>query len=544
MHGGRPLLRSATGDRRPLPAARVRSILAPIRKRRAWPLALLLAAAAALSLPTAASALELEIVNESGRSPDDIYVTVVSPGAFDVAGAANDVPQKLSEIPAGKLTIDQLISGRVYISYGAAVQEGVPFDSLTRFDWAEMTVTPVAEDVANLTAVDQFAIGMRLDTLNGSGDRLESVGAANSNTIFAALQEIPGGPLATVRDADGNILRILSPLHSTAYPDLGDYVRSMAGEIIALRTAFFGTPFTTTHYSGTFAADGSIVLHGITDPPGGAPPQIAIGAPELIEDIYTGGNTPNNAEGAIRRDLLSAFSAGFWNGRYGNDALSFCTDPIVDAQGSYCPHGFNQPAFGDARLALSAFPTCEQYAAVINQHSDAYGNPYSDASKKVAVGLPQPADGGEVSTLRLTILPDTGDAQPTAGGNPNCGAAPPAPPPAASTAVPPTASPPARVRLFKLFRQARVKGARARIGRIVCTGRCGRVRLVARQGRRVLGRGRSSVKGRKAALLLRLTKPGKRLLVRRGRLRAKATVWVTPPGGSTVRRQWTVRLID
>ena len=142
----------------------MRSLLASIRRRLTWSASLLLAAAATMSLPAAASALEFEIVNESGRSSEDIYVTVAGPKAYEVTGAANDVPQKLSEITAGKLTIDELVSGRVFISYGAGVQEGVPFNSPTRFDWAEMTVTPVAEDVANLTAVDQFAIGMRLDT--------------------------------------------------------------------------------------------------------------------------------------------------------------------------------------------------------------------------------------------------------------------------------------------------------------------------------------------------------------------------------------------
>ncbi len=351
---------------------------------------------------------------------------------------------------------------------------------------------------------------MRLDTFNGSGGHLETVGAANSNTIFAALQEIPGGPQSTVRDGNSNILRVLSPLHSSAYPDLGEYVRSLAGETISLHTAFFGSPFTTTHYSGTFAPDGSIVLNGTTNPIGAAPPQIAISGSELIEDIYTGANTPNNVEGAIRRDLLAGFSSGFWNGRYGNDALSFCTDPIVDAQGSYCPHGFNRPGFGEARSALSPFPTCEQYAAVINQHSDVYGNPYSDASKKVAVALDQPVDSGEVAKLQPD---DPARLRQRAAG---------------------------RRRQLRL-RRRRARGRRGRreaagpaprrarqgqvpqalaarrrpipLGRVICPGGCARVIATAKSGRTTVARGRRRGAASNRVLVLKLTKAGRRAAV-------------------------------
>jgi hypothetical protein len=354
-------------------------------------------AAVAAMFPAAASALEFAVVNESGRGPEGVYVTVVGdPATYDVPGMVNDEPKKLSEIPGQKLTIEKLVSGRVYISYGAGVKEGVTLESPTRFDWAELNVHPVSTDVANLTAVDQFGIGMRLDTYSASDEHLEWLGDANSNTIFEALQQIPGGPQATVKGGGGNILRVVSPLHSSAYPDLGDYVRSMSGKTIALHTAFFGTPFTTSKYSGTFAADGSITLSGTSNPPGAAPAMIPVAGAGLIEDIYTGAHTPNNLEGAIRRDLLAGFSTGLWDGKYGNDALSFCTNPQTTTQGSWCPNGFNQPAFGDARTELSSFPTCEQYAAVINQYADSYGNPYSDASKKVAVSLDQPASGGSV----------------------------------------------------------------------------------------------------------------------------------------------------
>ncbi len=369
---------------------------------------------------------------------------------------------------------------------------------------------------------------------------LEAVGAANSNTIFNALQQIPGGPQSTVRGPAGNILRVISPNKSSAYPDLGDYVRSMAGKTIGLHTAFFGSPFTTSTYSGTFAADGSITLHGTTNPPGEAPSAITVAGNDLIADIYTGGNTPNDLEGAIYRDLLAAFSTGFWDGRYGNNALNFCSNPMTTAQGVWCPAGFNQPAFGDARTSLSPYPTCEQYAAVINQYSDVYGNPYSDAAKKVTVSLDQPGSGGEVETLRLTVLPDTGNAMPVQSGNPNCGAALPA------VSPPPAVTPKAKAKpavKFRFLARAKVRGRMAKVGRISCSVPCGRVKAVAKRGRAVIARKQGRVTKTNGPLKLRLTKVGKRVLKRSGRLKVRVIVWVTPAGERPLRKRHTVTLV-
>lgn len=509
---------------------------------RSRPLSLgLLALLLAMLFPSAASALNFEIVNESGRAPEDVYVTVEGEaGTFHVPGMVDNEPKKLSEVP-NPLAINQLISGRIYVSYGAGVQVGVPFDSPTRFDWAELTVTPAAEDVANLTAVDQFAIGMRLDTYDESGGHLETVGDANSDTIFDALQQIPGGPQATIRDGEGNVIRVLSPLHSSAYPDLGEYVRSMSGKTVTLHTAFFGTPFTTTTYSGTFAADGSIALHGTTNPLSSAPETIELDGGELIEDIYTGANTPNDIEGAIRRDLLSGFSAGFWDGRYGNDALSFCSSPATASDGDqYCPNGFNQPSFGDARAELSPFPTCEQYAAVINQYTDVYGNPYSDASKKVAVGLDQPFDGGPVTKLRLTILPDSGDAMPATSGNPSCGAD-----SSTSTSGDGSAAPAsgalasalgARPEVdLHLRHKARLRHGKVGIGSISCPTACGSVTAIARKGKTVVARGRTKLAKPRGPLTLTITGAGRALLAKSPGMKVAIAVSVGADTGATAK---------
>jgi hypothetical protein len=511
-----------------------------VRTRLLLPLAPLLAA---LLLPAVASAaLQVEIDNEkSGHG--DAYVTVVGAG-FDVEGEdaeghaiQNDVPAPVGE--GLTLMINKLIAGRIYISYGAGVTEGVTFDSPTRFDWAELTVTPAEGDVANLTAVDQFAIGMRLDTYGPSGEHLEWLGDANSETIFQALHEIPGGPQATI-ESGGETVRVVSPkLYPGYYPDLGEYVRSMSGKKITLHTPFFNEEVrTTSEYSGRFAADGSITLSGWLDsdnpsaPAGQAPPSFTIPGSELIDEIYPAAHTPNDLEGAMRRDLFAGFSIGLWGGRYGNDAISFCPTPATNPElkGSWCPH-FSQSAFGDARTELSPYPTCEQYAAVINQYADAYGNPYSDTSKEVTVGL----DPAKVKTLKLTVLPDSGNAQPKASGNPNCGAGPPASPAATKAASTTTAAATAlRARVgFHLLRRARVKRRKVKVGAVACPAGCGRIKALARRGRTVVARGIVKRSGPKRPLVLRLTRFGRWAAARHKRLKVRLDVWVTPPGQAT-----------
>ena len=321
---------------------------------------------AVLVLPACASAVELQIVNGSTYHDDEVWVAVYgAPGSYDVTDdeltpvAANEA-KRLSELHGGILEINEIVNGRVYISYGTPTVEPPDFASKTsRFAWVELNETGAEADKINLTAVDQFGIGMRLDSYGG-GQHLEALGSANSNTIFDALQQIPGGEAATIRNSSGAILRVLSPTH-TSYPNLGEYVRSMAGKEITVRSTFSSVEgFTASHYSGSFEADGSITLngsfHGPAVPAHEAPAEIHFPGAQLIEDVYTGANTPNDLEGSIRHDVLVGFMAGYWDGNYGNDAIGFCSNPEYHRSGyeafPYCQTGVNQPAFGAARPVL------------------------------------------------------------------------------------------------------------------------------------------------------------------------------------------------
>ena len=74
-----------------------------------------------LLFPSAAGALQLQIVNQSGRPDSQVFVNVAGVD-YDVPGMSNDTPVALSTIPNSTVTINQLVSGRVDISYG----QGVP----------------------------------------------------------------------------------------------------------------------------------------------------------------------------------------------------------------------------------------------------------------------------------------------------------------------------------------------------------------------------------------------------------------------------------
>ncbi|HNK35101.1 MAG TPA: hypothetical protein PK038_05960, partial [Solirubrobacterales bacterium] len=58
-------------------------------------------------LPGQAQALKFKIVNQSGRSADQVFVTVAgSPSNFNVPSVPNNEPVKLSSIPGQAITIN------------------------------------------------------------------------------------------------------------------------------------------------------------------------------------------------------------------------------------------------------------------------------------------------------------------------------------------------------------------------------------------------------------------------------------------------------
>jgi hypothetical protein len=355
----------------------------------------ILAGLVALVFPPSASAIDVKIANKSGREDSRVYV-MLSGGSSADGKLVADTPRRLSDLSGRSFALDQISAGRIYLSFGRPVRPNEPMDSPVRYDKVELTYP----GVANLTAVDFFAIPMRLQTLDGQGHVLGRLGySADTETVKKALLAIPGAKGAIVRTGLGTMARILSPqLSPTSYPLFDAYMKSLAGQRVIVRGAFYGNPFQTFVYRGTFTGSGDIVLSGsITGPSGTAPGyDLSVDGSSLNSAIYTvngeyswGGQvhhvSDNDVYAVIYRDLIAGYAWGYWGGRYGNDSAKW--------QG--------KPPFAAARRSSTPYATYNRYAAVIYGYSNAYGFSFSDTGpKRVVVGL------DDAKRLRIVIPPD------------------------------------------------------------------------------------------------------------------------------------------
>jgi hypothetical protein len=346
-------------------------------------------------LPSAASALTVKLDNRSEHRSDRVWV-MLSGGSSADGKLADGVPTRLDRIANRSFRIDGISAGRIYVSFGRPVAPNEPMDSPTRYDKVELTYP----GVANLTAVDFFAIPLRLQTLDRDGHVLGRLGySVDTTTVKRALLAIPGADRALIKTRIGTMARILSPqLSPSSYPLFGRYVSSLAGQSVVVRGAYYGTPYQTFVYRGTFADSGDVTLRGrIAGPSGTAPGyDLSVDGATLDSAIYTangeyrwGGGVhhvaDNDVYAVIYRDLISGYAWGYWGGRYGNDTAKW--------QG--------KPPFEAARVSPSPYATYNRYAAAIYRYSNAYGFAFSDTGpKKVVVGL------DDAKTLRIVIPPD------------------------------------------------------------------------------------------------------------------------------------------
>ncbi len=350
---------------------------------------------AALTAGSAEAAIDVQIVNQTGRPDRSVYV-MLSGGSSSDGRLRDNTPVRLSDIGGRRFPLTTISAGRIFFSFGSSVNNAEPPAARIRYDKVELTYP----GVANLTAVDFFAIPFRLQTLNARGRVQRTLGySAPTNTIVKALLRIRGASRALIKTAGGQFARVLSPqLSPTSFPSFRPYVDSLAGRRVVVRGAFFGTPFQTFTYAGTFTSNGSITLTGTIAPSGGRPAPgqaLSVAGPALAPAVYTvdgpyewGGAvhhvSDNDVYAVIYRDLIAGFAWGYWDGRYGND-----TDDWT-----------GKPPFAAARPGPARYATYNEYAAVIYRYSNAYGFSFSDTGpKQVQIALSAP-------TLRITILPD------------------------------------------------------------------------------------------------------------------------------------------
>lgn len=354
-----------------------------------------------------ASAFNVQVVNDSGVPAQNVYVMLEKASSSD-GQLTDEVGKRLSEINNSAFSISHISGGRIYISYGAPVATNEPNYAPTRYDKIELT-GPEAGGVANLTAVDFFAIPFDLQALEPSG---ATIGNAltyrcNTRTIVQRLQGL--APSAEVTNG-GQFVRFLSPqLSPSSYPSMAPYVESMSGQTIHVNDIFAkqGQPTLKLSYAGTFEAGGSITLKGTVtnESTNGeeAGEEVHIEGATLPSAIYTGDGPftvggkganvgENNQYSVIYRDIVAGFALGYWGGRYGNDTTDW----------------LRQPDFAAARVSPTPYATYDPYAALIGEYSEAYGYSFHDLGP---TPVTVPLNSSE-ETLRLTIDPEEGPSTP------------------------------------------------------------------------------------------------------------------------------------
>lgn len=357
----------------------------------------------------AADGLTVTVMNNNPDYPNsEVWVSATGVGTTAPEQALHD---------RDTFVLPNISSGRVWVSLGDPINSETfpsPDTSPLRFDTVELTYP----GVANLTAVDMFAIPMDIETFDADGNPLAAKKWACYTDVVqegvnSRLTEAGGDYEKVVRtDEQGSFLRLVSPnivsgLHPSGYPRFDAYLESLINVPLTIRGTAMGKTYL---YTGAFTIDpehpndpASLTL---TDE---GPDQLdpihvtgasLIGNSSNTENGIYGNNAPytvggiphsgNDVYGAVYRDLVAGFAYGFWgNGAYGNDSANFNVSnppgPFEDAQPTY--------------------PYYNVWAAALWPLTDAYGFPYGDTYNHDPARNPiveLPTNG----TLRITINPD------------------------------------------------------------------------------------------------------------------------------------------
>lgn len=516
----------------------------------------LAAVALALGAAAPASALNVQVVNNSGIDPSQVWLSLYNGPSSDNQ-LPNNTPVQLSSVTDQTFTIGDISAGRLYVAFGG---QGVDINTTTSTPIRNDKVEFTNPGVANLTAVDYFGIPMDLQTLDSTGAVLETLAyRCYTNTVAPALQALPGGTAATIQTSAKTFSKVMSPLLSDTYPLFTGYVQAMAGQSITVDSLYdgsaaLGLPAQKADMTGTFGADGSITLTGtITTLPSGPTATgqtLTIPGASIAQAVYTnnGTYTKNGAPGTvgdndvfavIYRDVVAGFALGYWGGKYGNSSSAW----------------LKQPPFAAAWPAPPSFtPYFHQYGATITEYSDAYGFPFTDLSPTtVQAGL-----GTNVATLRITINPDAGPNVAGCAGastpvtptptptptpdpaNPSAPTPAPAVNPAPAQAAPVTAVPPKRTTKGRAL--AIVETAKVRLDskqRLVLPVRCdgdpcrGDLRLFVRE--RVKAKAKAGKKRKPKSRVREVTVATARIAVDEGRT-DRIVVRFTKAGRTLLRR--------
>ena len=390
-----------------------------------------------LAVPVSGWSLNVVVKNLNTNYPDaQVYFSFKDApvtGTINGQAIVRDQAYAVADVGSG-INLQSFASGRIYFSLGAPLTgtgDPEPINSSvanwgTRFDKLELTFGQNPYGVANLTAIDYFAIPLAIKTYSGTTATGTPLGVLTyqqpGNTVAAQLGALTNNNAKVVlHDSKGNFLRVLGPTLSPSgvYPSFTPYLAAVqaAGQATQIRDLYSqagGTPATTTQtyqFIATFDTSGNIqLLGGGISFNGGATVgmghTIVIKANDLALGIYSA-NPPYTVDGAaanigqndvysaVVRDILTGYALGFVNSatpdaQHGNVAFK---DEISSNWWS-SPQAF---AFLQSNAAYY-----DQYAAYLQTISNAYGYPFSDRWEVVQVSI-NPAN---VGTMELDVLPD------------------------------------------------------------------------------------------------------------------------------------------
>ena len=267
-------------------------------------------------MSSTAPSLTVQVVNDSGTDDDEVFLLLTgdsvavtgnvqwlqlpqsssgtaTAGALNLLDTSGTVVSSYTgqTLPVYEFTVDTLISGRLMVSLGTAIEysnNAAPTATSQAMRWDKMEFGYPASG-ADLTSLDFFGIPMQFDFLDASGNvlatrsfyastptLLTSLYQLSPSTMADAFQQVSGGAASfgwnPTSDSLADFLRVIGPQTFTGnggspapYPSFAKYLSALE----AAATSFtisgvggVGTPAPANNnvrydYTGTVASDGS-----------------------------------------------------------------------------------------------------------------------------------------------------------------------------------------------------------------------------------------------------------------------------------------------
>jgi hypothetical protein len=377
-------------------------------------------------------------------------------------GGTIDANTSFAIAPGGTVTgldITSVTGGKLLLSLGTVLPNDNPtFQNNSggddgweiRWDKVELSLIPGQVSSINLTSTDFYGLDLQVQTFatsttmvpaatlswqQGADQLFPTLAGFANNGTDVAVPGPPGSDGVNVPGVGSNVLRVIAP--STIPPasaapliaDMQDYINNVetAGIVTNIQDVYsnsstVGPPSMLTQHltftatvpsSGAMAGD--LVMVGSGDEIGANQtidiPDAAAGIISVNPTFYVNGTADtfanNDAYGVVVRDILAGFNAGLVgssaiNPNSGTADLTYAQSidgfPNGDTANAYwfpVPIGFG---FAQAQPGNPGF--YNQFAALISQHSDSYGFPFTDVLAAPLASL------NNVDHVDITILPD------------------------------------------------------------------------------------------------------------------------------------------